>query len=94
MFVRVRIQGRLLKGVFEVPRYAVRDNDTVWAAKDGSLRIQQVKVVRWGKTSAYISTGLENGDVVITSPIDVISDGMKIRTKLDESSPAEQENAG
>ena len=50
--------------------------------RQGAYRIQEVKVVRRDKEYAYVASGLEDGDIIITSPLDTVTDGMKIRTQL------------
>ncbi len=91
MFVNVEITGKLLTNVIRLPRYAVHNTDEVWLARDGKLHIQKVKVARWDKTSAYISSGIADGDIVITSPLDIVTDQMKIRTRLADSTDSDEE---
>jgi len=85
IFVEIAIEGKKLDKIIAVPRYAVHNVDEVWAANGDQLRIQKVKIVRSDKDYAYVSSGIEDGDVIITSPIDTVTDGMKIRTKLNSS---------
>ena len=82
MFVSVCIQGRTVKSVIPVPRHAVHNKNQVWTAKDGILKIIPVKIIRKDKNLVYISKGLNPGDYIITSPIEIISNGMKIRTSI------------
>jgi RND family efflux transporter MFP subunit len=86
MFVSAGIQGKTVPSVVSVPRHAIRAGDRVWLDIEGVLRIRPVTVLRTDKTNAYVSKGLTDGDVVITSPIDIITEGMTIRTLLESSS--------
>ena len=100
MFVNVEIKGKQLNNIIRVPRYAVRSDDTVWLAREGQLpggdtalllHVLPVKVARHAKGFAYISSGISDGDVVITSTLDVVIDQMQIRTQLAESANSDEE---
>jgi RND family efflux transporter MFP subunit len=67
MFCRVEIPGRPLQQVVELPRWAVSFENTVYAIKDGRLETTPVRVVRVQNNNAYISEGLSEGDMVITT---------------------------
>ena len=82
MFVQVDIKGRKVDDIIRVPRYAVRNGNKVWVEKEQTLNIVEVEIVRMDRQNAYISNGLDDGDIVIVSPLDVVTDGMKIRTNI------------
>jgi RND family efflux transporter MFP subunit len=67
MFCAVEIPGRTLAGVFRLPRQAVSFENTVYVAKDGRLKTVDVEVARIEGDSAYVSRGLENGALVVTT---------------------------
>jgi len=81
MFVEGRIQGQELPSVTVVPRYALREGNTVWvyANPAGELRIRSVDVIRVTEGEALIGAGLKEGEQVIVSRIDAVTDGMKVR---------------
>ncbi len=56
---------------------------------DGRLYIRKVRIVRRDKQFAYVSEGLSDGDIIVTSNMDTVTDGMKIRT---ESEPMGEES--
>ncbi len=85
MFVEVEIIGKPLKGAIPVPRYAVHNADEVWVARDGQLWIQKVEIARQDKDYTYVTAGLADGDAIVTSPLEVVTDGMKIRTRLTDA---------
>lgn len=85
MFVQIEIKGKCLKDIIRVPRYAVHNADEVWVGRDGRLYIQKVDIARKDKDYVYVTAGLANGAVIITSSLNVVSDGMKIRTQLTDS---------
>jgi len=79
-YVRVRIDGRDVENVVQVPRTALRDGKLVWVAKeDRTLDIRRVSVV-WGSTDhVYISDGVEDGDELIVSDLGTPVQGMALR---------------
>lgn len=87
MFVEIEIIGNSLKGTIPVPRYAVHNGDELWVARDGRLAIQKVEIARQDRNYAYVTAGLDNGDSIVTSPLEVVTDGMKIRTQPTGTEP-------
>jgi multidrug efflux pump subunit AcrA (membrane-fusion protein) len=79
MFVTVKIQGRQVENVHQLPRHLIHDGDTVYLAADGQLNIQPVTILRRFKKSVLISDGLSDGDLVITTPLSGAVPGMRIR---------------
>ena len=82
MFVQVEIVGRHYASVISIPRHALRPDKQVWLAVEERLKSVPVTVLRLDKGHATISSGLSEGDVVITSSIDIVTDGMGIRVRL------------
>jgi hypothetical protein len=70
--------------VIPIPRHALREGDTVWlAGQGGRLEVRTVELARVTDTTVYVAKGLAEGDRVIVSRIDAITDGMKIRVAED-----------
>ena len=92
MFVEVDIAGKVMKNTIRIPRHAVRNGDQVWTAVNGTLNIQQVKIARNDKEYAYVTSGLDDGAVIVTSSLDTAIDGMKIRTQLAEETEKAETN--
>ena len=72
MFCKVAIPGVVLHDVYQLPRYTVAYDDTVYIAEphtDGSLRLgrAQVTVVHQQEDSVLIRDGLQPGTRVITT---------------------------
>lgn len=83
-FVEVVIHGKTVDKVVTIPRFALRNGREVWVAQQRErLEIRPVTILRQDRTLAYISQGLRDGDIVITSPLDTITDGMQIRVNLE-----------
>ena len=78
-FVDVRISGRTLSEVISVPRHAIRDDQSVWVFDNGVLRVREVQVLRADRQQTLISSGLEEGELVIISSLDAVTDGMTVR---------------
>lgn len=87
MFVEVEIHGRTLENVIPLPRHFIHHDNQVWVAVDDLLSIRPVQIARFDRGVAYIAAGLENGDLVITSPLEVVTDEMPIQTV--ESAPSD-----
>ena len=67
MFCSVKILGRTLHNVFRLPRQAVNFENTVYIAVDNRLKTLPVKVARVDGENAYITDGLNAGDMVVTT---------------------------
>lgn len=80
MFCSVRIPGKMLAGVFQLPRQAVSFEKTVHLVVDNRLKTQPVNVVHFDGENAYISNGLADGDVVITTRLVDPLEGTLIET--------------
>ena len=78
-FVDIRISGRTLQDVVSVPRHAIHDGRRVWVFDDGKLDVRDVEIVREDRQQTLIASGLEDGDLVIVSALDAVTDGMTIR---------------
>jgi hypothetical protein len=63
----VEIPGRTLNGVIRLPRWAVSFENTVYTAEEGRLKTRPVEVARLEEGYAFVQSGLQPGDVVITT---------------------------
>ena len=80
LFVDAEIEGRLVEDVFELPRAALRRNGQIWVVDDEDrLHVRRVAVLRSGRQHTWIRTGIEPGEKVVTSSLEVVSEGMKVR---------------
>jgi len=83
MFVEVLIEGNILKNAIAVPRDAMRNSNEVWVAEDGQLHIQSLDIVRADRDFAYARSGLEDGDMIVVSSLDMVIEGMKVRVQTE-----------
>jgi len=77
MFVQAIVTGPTLPGVIVVPRDALV-NDAVFVFSEGLARRRAVRVERRLRDRCVVS-GLRPGEVVITSNLDALYDGMPVR---------------
>lgn len=82
MFVEAFLRGETLKEVLPVPRHALREGRVLWVADEGRLRIVPVtEILRMEREILYLAGDVESGDRVVITPLDAVTDGMRIRTK-------------
>jgi len=94
LFVRARIEGRVMESGLVVPRAALRPGDKVFlAAPDNTLQIRTVEVLAFLDERVVIASGLEVGEQVITSPLAAPVPGMPVRP-IDEAEQRELADAG
>lgn len=80
MFVQAEIKGKMVKGVYVIPRLAYRGNNEVMVVdKDSKLRFRTIEIVRLEADNVIAKSGLEAGDRVCVSPLDAPVDGMTVR---------------
>jgi len=80
LFVAVEIEGRRLTEAAAIPSSALRDDQTVWVVgDDGVLSFRAVDVARITPNQAIITSGLQSGEKVVTSPLRSVTNGMKVR---------------
>ncbi len=79
-FADVTIAGTSLPNTVTVPRHAVHEDDTIWVVSDGILEIREVVVARREKSEIFITGGLEDGEWIVVSALDAVTNGMVVRT--------------
>ena len=67
MFCSVRLPGNAIDGVFAVPQSAVSVDGTVYLAIDERLVSRPVHVARAEGGTAYVDSGIEAGDLIVTT---------------------------
>jgi RND family efflux transporter MFP subunit len=80
LFVSVEIQGRTLENAAVIPRTALRENSIVWVVdKNGVLSFRNVEVARLFQDKVILKSGLQQGEMIVTSPVKAVTDGMRVR---------------
>jgi membrane fusion protein, multidrug efflux system len=83
LFVNAEIVGRDQTDVFVLPPGAVNpSNEVLWVDRDDRLHIRKVDILRTEPNRILIKGGLNRGDRVVVSGIQVPVEGMKLRTEL------------
>jgi len=67
MFCSVEIPGRIMHDVIPLPRWAVSFENTVYVSVDSRLKTVLVEVERVQGEEAFVSSGLNAGDVVVVT---------------------------
>lgn len=81
LFVDAEVTGRTVSGAYVLPRSSLRGAGEVYVAEPGgTLSVRHVTVITSNPDRLIVSGGVDEGDMVITSPIRAASDGMRIRT--------------
>lgn len=90
-FLEVSIVGEPLEGVFRIAREWLRSDQTVWLMREDKLHIVSVEVLLEDATHAYIASGLEAGDRIVTTSIATPTDGAPLRLQKEDASSASSE---
>jgi len=87
-YVQAAIPGRILSGVFVIPRKAVRANDqVVTVAADGRIERRQLQLV-WKDRSAVVAAGgLAAGERISLTALPYAPDGSRVRVKGEGEKP-------
>ena len=94
VFTEVLIKGKILAGAVAVPRDAVRESDKVWAVDEDRLHIKTLEIARADKEFAYAISGLEEGAQIVVSSLDMVTEGMAVRTQADNPAQSTQTTDG
>jgi RND family efflux transporter MFP subunit len=80
LFVDASIDGRELQDSVILPRTALRGKDSVYVARlDETLEIRPVQVAYSERERVVVTSGVADGERVVTSPVRAAADGMKIK---------------
>ncbi|MDT0688813.1 efflux RND transporter periplasmic adaptor subunit [Salegentibacter sp. F188] len=84
-FVEANVQAKEIDDVVRLNRDYLRNNQTVWVNEDGQLSIREVEIILTDSEYAYISSGLSEGEEVVTTNLSTVSEGVKLRTGESEN---------
>lgn len=85
LFVEAEIEGRTVERAAVLPRAALRDGDRVLVVADDRLRYRRIEVLRLLSEEFVVAGGLEAGELVCVSPLEIVVDGMRVRSVRDDS---------
>lgn len=89
-FVEARIEGTPIQDVVRLDRDYLRNNQTVWVMENDTLSIRQPDILLIDADYAYISRGLSDGELVVTTNISTVTSGIPLRTESDSSTVTPQ----
>ena len=78
LFVRVDIAGKSVANAARIPQSALHGDSGVFLFKDGMLQRRTVDVERLRDGLALITAGLDDGDRVVTTRLDLMFEGMAV----------------
>ena len=80
MYVEAEIEGNLVTAVAVLPRAALRGSSQVLVVDGESrLRFRDVDLLRTTAEAILVRAGLEEGEAVSLSPLEVVTDGMLVQ---------------
>lgn len=80
LFVNAEIPSTRTQDAFVVPRLALRNADKVYVINDDEkLEIRTVDVLSTSEDRVLLTSGVENGERVVTSTIPTAVDGMQVK---------------
>lgn len=77
-FVRAQISGRSINSAVRIPQAALHGDNDVFLLDNGELRRRPVTVERLNQGLALITAGLDDGDLLITTRLDLMFEGMQV----------------
>lgn len=81
-YVRVKILGRKLDNVFQIPRTALKDNSSIWiVGENQTLEIREVRAVWRDADVVLLKDGLKPGERLIVSDLPAPVEGMTVRVE-------------
>lgn len=82
-YVRVKILGRKLDNVFQIPRTALKDNSSIWiVGENQTLEIRKVRTVWRDADVVLLKDGLKPGERLIVSDLSAPVEGMAVRVDI------------
>ena len=79
MFVNAEIAGVAARAAFVMPRLALRNQDKVYVInEDNELEIRTVEVLSTSEDRVLVTSGVSDGERVVTSPVPNAVDGMAV----------------
>ena len=90
-FVDIAIEGKEIASAFEVPRSALREDNTVYVYENGVLAIKTVELLWKRRDTVLLSKGLVGGEKIVVSPLSAAVEGMKLRDNSKTTAPTQKE---
>ncbi len=85
-YVDLMLEGATVRDLFEVPREWLHDGGSLRMYSDGRLELRPVEVAWRFEDSVCIDSGLNDGEMIVTSRLATPIEGMKLR-RVDDAPP-------
>ena len=86
LYVEAEIEGITAKGVAVLPRSALRGRSQVLVVTpEDRLEFRDVDLLRTTREEIYVRGGLKAGERVCLSPLEAVTNGMRVRTTSSDS---------
>jgi hypothetical protein len=93
MFVNAEISGRLLEAVVVLPRSVLRGGDQVVVVDvENRLQLRRIEVLRKERETVVVAGGLAPGELVCTSPLEMVEEGGQVKVVVEDASAASPAN--
>lgn len=84
MFLEAEIEGKSLKDVYVLPRYALRGSDTIYVVTpENTLITRTVDILKTDAEEAILTGGIQPGDQIATSPVAYFVENMPVEIITD-----------
>lgn len=83
LYVEADIGGKIVDNAIVLPRAALRGINRVLVVSDERLYFRDVVVLRADTERVIITSGLKSGERVCISPLDVVVEGMRVRSSVE-----------
>lgn len=81
LFVEAEIIGRTVENAFVIPRSAVRNKSRVLIVDDeDKILYREIDILRMDRDEAIVTGGLQAGERICITSLEIATDGMQIRT--------------
>ncbi|MFC1688612.1 efflux RND transporter periplasmic adaptor subunit [Pseudomonadota bacterium] len=90
-YVTARLAGHTLRDVLVIPNAAIYQGSYVYIVEDDILQRRDVEIAWQNDRDAIIRSGLEDGEILVTTPLGQVTSGVRVSMVQDES-PASAED--
>jgi RND family efflux transporter MFP subunit len=78
LFVEATLPGRPVRAAVRLPSSVLHADDSVFVVEGNVLHRKRVNVIHREGDTVVINSGLENGDLVVTTRLELMFEGMKV----------------
>lgn len=78
LFVKAELAGEPVAAAVRLPRSALHEGNSVFTLENGSLQRRVVSVARQDAEGIIVTSGLEDGDAVVVTRLELMYEGMQV----------------